>query len=176
MPGIATCRERNLIKVFMRIIATTMMNGNSAPSFKKGSVKYTGWLASKNGTVTWREPLLPREKDPKTESPCLIDVTVRKHSSICSASKSPTVSLFQRCVWVRALVKTGLKTSNTLTFYTTQDHSFQGLQKRGKSARSTGGRACGEGYGCCSPALAASVLRSNVELPAAAPVRSIRVI
>jgi len=25
-------------------------------------------VASKNGTVTWREPLLPREKDPKAES------------------------------------------------------------------------------------------------------------
>lgn len=45
-----------------------MTNGSSAPSLKKGSIKYVGWFTSKNRTVAWREALHPREKDPKAES------------------------------------------------------------------------------------------------------------
>lgn len=100
------------------MIATMMMNGNSGPSLKKGSRKYMGCVTSKNLTMAWREPLLPREKDTTADSHASLMVTFRKHNSRCSVSKSPvlSVSLSQRRVWVRALVKIGLKTSCAPTF------------------------------------------------------------
>lgn len=108
-----------------------MMNGKSGPSLKKGSRKYMEYFTSKNLTVPWREPLLPREKDTEADSYAPWMVTFRKHDSECSVSKSPilSVSLSQRCVQVRALVKIRLKTSCAAIFYTTQDHSSSACRK-----------------------------------------------
>lgn len=157
------------------MIATMMMNGNSGPSLKKGSRKYMGRVTSKNLTMAWREPLLPREKDTTADSHASLMVTFRKHNSRCSVSKSPvlSVNLSQRRVWVRALVKIGLKTSCAPTFYTTQAHSSSACRKGEHLSAQSTGQACGEVYGHSAPALCPGLLRQHRGAYPAAYVRSI---